>query len=155
MDPSVYVYTCPDYRLASVFCVFCRVFHCQRKLQQQHVLLVLPGTGTGTVEEHRRVYFDLCMCAVLLCLVVCLTLLASFFLPSHFSLKHVYIDDGIIFVFPPPSKTLHRVKTRVLLCCYGCREVLGVPLSLACLWRTGLSMSPKMEVVSQPSFHTQ
>ena len=28
-------------------------------------------------------------CAVLLCLVVCLTLLASFFLPSHLSLKHV------------------------------------------------------------------
>ena len=29
-------------------------------------------------------------CAVLLCLVVCLTLLASFFLPSHLSLKHVH-----------------------------------------------------------------
>ena len=28
-------------------------------------------------------------CAVLLCLVVCLTLLASSFLPSHLSLKHV------------------------------------------------------------------
>ena len=27
-------------------------------------------------------------CAVLLCVVVCLTLLASFFLPSHLSLKH-------------------------------------------------------------------
>ena len=27
--------------------------------------------------------------AVLLCYVVCLTLLASFFLPSHLSLKHV------------------------------------------------------------------
>ena len=29
--------------------------------------------------------------AVLLCLVVCLTLLASFFLPSHLSLKHVHM----------------------------------------------------------------
>ena len=29
-------------------------------------------------------------CAVLLCLVVCLTLLASFFLPSHLPLKHVH-----------------------------------------------------------------
>ena len=29
--------------------------------------------------------------AVLLCLVVCLTLLASFFLPSHLSLKHVHV----------------------------------------------------------------
>ena len=28
--------------------------------------------------------------AVLFCLVACLTLLASFFLPSHLSLKHVY-----------------------------------------------------------------
>ena len=28
-------------------------------------------------------------CAVLLCLVVCLTLLASFFLPSCLSLKHI------------------------------------------------------------------
>ena len=30
-------------------------------------------------------------CAVLLCLVVCLTLLASFFLPSHLSLKHLLV----------------------------------------------------------------
>ena len=30
-------------------------------------------------------------CAVLLCLVVCLTLLASFFLPSHLSLKHLHV----------------------------------------------------------------
>ena len=30
-------------------------------------------------------------CAALLCLVVCLILLAFFFLPSHLSLKHVYI----------------------------------------------------------------
>ena len=28
-------------------------------------------------------------CAVLLCIVVCLTLLASFFVPSHLSLKHI------------------------------------------------------------------
>ena len=37
-------------------------------------------------------------CAVLLCLVVCLTLLASFFLPSHLSLKtciyiHVHYNN--------------------------------------------------------------
>ena len=29
---------------------------------------------------------------MLLCLVVCLTLLASFFLPSYLSLKHIYIE---------------------------------------------------------------
>ena len=33
---------------------------------------------------------DCLRCAVLLCFVVYLTLLASFFLPSHLSLKHVY-----------------------------------------------------------------
>ena len=33
---------------------------------------------------------DCLRCAVLLCLIVCLTLLASFFLPSHLLLKHVY-----------------------------------------------------------------
>ena len=32
-------------------------------------------------------------CAVLLCLVVCSTLLASFFLPSHLSLNHVHFYD--------------------------------------------------------------
>ena len=36
-------------------------------------------------------------CAVLLCLV-CLTLLASFFFPSHLSLKHVYIYYITVFV---------------------------------------------------------
>ena len=46
-------------------------------------------------ESHlRQLIFlrksDYLGCAVLLfCLVVCLTLLASFFLPSHLSLKHV------------------------------------------------------------------
>ena len=32
-------------------------------------------------------------CAVLLCLIVCLTLFASFFLPSHLSLKHVHTHE--------------------------------------------------------------
>ena len=37
-------------------------------------------------------------CAVLLCLGVCLTLLASFFLPSHLSLKHVcYCAPCIVY----------------------------------------------------------
>ena len=48
-------------------------------------------------ESHpRRLFFlrksDCIGCAVLLCLVVCLTLLASFFLPSHLSLNmYVYV----------------------------------------------------------------
>ena len=45
-------------------------------------------------ESHpRQLIFlrksDCLGCAVLLCLVDCLILLASFFLPSHLSLKHV------------------------------------------------------------------
>ena len=47
-------------------------------------------------ESHlRQLIFsrksDCLGCAVLLCLVVCLTLLASFFLPSHLSFKNMYI----------------------------------------------------------------
>ena len=46
-------------------------------------------------ESHlRQLIFsrknDCLGCAVLLCLVVCLTLLASFFLPSHLSFKNMY-----------------------------------------------------------------
>ena len=37
-------------------------------------------------------------CVALPCLFVCLTLLASFFLPSHLSLKYVYISEGQIIV---------------------------------------------------------
>ena len=51
-------------------------------------------------ESHpRQLIFlrksDCLGCAVLPCLVVCLTLLASFFLPSHLSLKHVYTRFGV------------------------------------------------------------
>ena len=40
---------------------------------------------------YTYMYSDCLGCAVLLCLVVCSTLLASFFLPSHLSLKHVHM----------------------------------------------------------------
>ena len=42
-------------------------------------------------------------CALLLCVVVCLTLLASFFLPSHLSLKHV----SLCSMFHDHSLKLH------------------------------------------------
>ena len=44
-------------------------------------------------ESHPRqlIFLDCLWCAVLLCLV-CLTLLASFFLPSHLSLKRVHVN---------------------------------------------------------------
>ena len=56
---------------------------------------VQTAAGAGTGAKH-TVGGKVCIgCAVLLCLVVCLTLLASFFLPSRLSLKHVYIIQGI------------------------------------------------------------
>ena len=41
---------------------------------------------------------DCLECAVFLCLVVCLTLLASFFLPSHLSLKHAHVHAYTVAV---------------------------------------------------------
>ena len=50
----------------------------------------------GLKSHPRQLIFlrksDCLGCTVLLCLVVCLTLLASFFLPSHLSLKHVLVS---------------------------------------------------------------
>ena len=74
----------------------------------------LPQIGLGTklsgrvlclecrgFESHpRQLVFlrksDCLGCAVLLCLI-CLTLLASFFLPSHLSLKHVH--NYVIYMY--------------------------------------------------------
>ena len=57
----------------------------------------------GGFESHpRQLIFPLesdCLgCAVLLCIVVCLTLLASFFLPSHLSnmYTHVLISSVLV-----------------------------------------------------------
>ena len=43
------------------------------------------------VVERCSVHCTLYMYMGVLCFVVCLTLLASFFLPSHLSLKHVHV----------------------------------------------------------------
>ena len=55
-------------------------------------------------------------CTMLLCFVVCLTLLASFFLPFYFSLKHVRRNEFLVslplaplspsLLSPPPSPSL-------------------------------------------------
>ena len=50
-------------------------------------------------------------CVVLLCLVVCMTLLASFFLPSHLPLSHV--DVHVIIAEPSPQA--HPSKRAQLL----------------------------------------
>ena len=68
------------------------VFRLQIYLLQLHWFLRVECHG---FESHLRQLIcvrksDCLGCAVLLCVVVCLTLLVSFFLPSHhLSLKHV------------------------------------------------------------------
>ena len=61
----------------------------------------------GSESHPRQLIFlrksDCLGCAVLLCLVICLTLLASFFLPSHLSLTHalhsvLYTGAGFVAV---------------------------------------------------------
>ena len=80
----------PDY-------MYMYVSHCTRL----HVPLVYTNIAYMYVcrglKSHPRQFIFLrksdCLgCTVLLCLVVCLTLLASFFLPSHLSLKHVLVS---------------------------------------------------------------
>ena len=67
-------------------------------VQRRQCRLPCEQEQTSTVAHSTRrmpryIYTcDCCLgCAVLLCLVVCLTLLASFFLPSLLSLKHVHV----------------------------------------------------------------
>ena len=63
------------------------------------VSLFISVECRGFESHPRQLIFlrnsDCLGCAVLLCLV-CLTLLASFFLPSHLSLKHVHIINPSI-----------------------------------------------------------
>ena len=66
-----------------------------RRIAQKREEVQCACTIHVQVESHpRQLIFlrksDCLGYAVLLCLVVCLTLLASFFLPSHLSLTHVY-----------------------------------------------------------------
>ena len=59
-----------------------------------HVLVMISVRGRTAFVIHSiplaRGRETICIIHVLLCLVVCLTLLASFFLPSHLSVKHVH-----------------------------------------------------------------
>ena len=60
-----------------------------------HVLSTFTHTSSTSwvrvPPEAAHFSIDCLGCAVLLCLVACLTLIASFFLPSHLSLKLMYI----------------------------------------------------------------
>ena len=82
-------------------------FGCTHLLLESLVLYVMC---TCTFKSHlRQLIFlrksDCLGCIVLLCLVVCLTLLASFFLPSHLSLTCV-------------ASFLHETFPLALLCIY-------------------------------------
>ena len=70
----------------SVYGVECRGFESHPRQMGEYV-----STQTLVIGSSFFLRKSDCLgCAVLLCLVVCLTLLASLFLPSHLSLKHVY-----------------------------------------------------------------
>ena len=71
-------------------------FKCKVYLVAQLVERSVWSVECQGFESHpRQLIFlrksDCLGCAVLLCLVVCLTLLASFFLASLLSLKHVHV----------------------------------------------------------------
>ena len=81
-------------------------------------------------------------CAVLLCFVVCLTLLASFFLPSHLSLLCVCVcsvQDGMMANIHADATfeftTLHLVVSAIILSyifvyAYYIASVPGLPRSV-------------------------
>ena len=76
-------------------------------------------------------------CAVLLCIIVCLTLFASFFLPSHLSLKyvHLYTWFGVwcLWWFHYPGLLLHTelLLSLFIMCTMRC-EIWAQPAELPC-----------------------
>ena len=73
-------------------------------------------------------------CAMLLCLVVCLTMLASFFLPSHLSLKHGY-NYKTILVMVHVLCCMHGVGyIRVRVCVYTCVRVCVYTCVRVCVY---------------------
>ena len=89
--------------VCSVHCVSAGKYRATIHRRNSHIIITMyvhvVECSVYSVECHgfeshlRQLIFlrisDYLGCAVLLCLVDCLTLLASVFLPSHLSLKHV------------------------------------------------------------------
>ena len=63
---------------------------------------------------HMYMYSDCLGCAVFLCIVVCLTLLTSFFCPSHLSLKHVQCIYIHVYTVHNKQLNIHYLDNRVL-----------------------------------------
>ena len=87
---GVYVYTCIYYTGADCsgrVCIYMYILYWCR-LQWVQTAVGVDCSGCVCIYMYIHVRESDCLgCAVLLCLVVCLTLLASFFLPSHLSLN--------------------------------------------------------------------
>ena len=93
---------------------------CGRSISMYTVPCMYMYVCCGFESHLRQLIFlrksDCLGCAVLLCLVVCLTLLASFFLPSHLSLKHVHVCtlSCTMYIY------IHiRVHDVLITCCAG------------------------------------
>ena len=103
------------------------------------------GELAGRRERERREIHSTQVCVVLLCFVVCLTLLASFFLSSaplinmymymssHLSLKHVYTRFGVLcfWWFHYPGLFLHTelLVSLFIRCTMSC-EIWAQPAEL-------------------------
>ena len=72
-------------------------------------------------KEEREKQACTCMYTVLLCLVVCLTLLASFFLPFHPSLNmYVYSSAKLVLhLYAHVNVDVHVHVHRVSICVMG------------------------------------
>ena len=87
---------------------------------------VQTTAGAGTGAKH-TVGGKVCIvCAVLLCFVVCLTLLASFFLPSHLSLKQCQQSYTSTLCLSHPRQLIFDcLGCAVLLCLVVCLTLLA------------------------------
>ena len=90
----------------------------------------------GFQSHQRQLIFlresDCLGCTLLLCVVVCLTLLASFFLPSHLSLKHVHVhqsrwsDSHLEWVWPATLSFSSVQCVCVCVCMHTCTVYMYV-----------------------------
>ena len=83
-------------------------------------------------------------CAVLLCLVVCLTLLASFFLPSHLSLKHLHLHTSCMYMY---------TTCTLLVLCRACWRLCWTRLLLSSA-RSRRDVSVSLHTLTTAYIHT-
>ena len=113
--------------------------HCTCTMPYMYMCIPVYTDGTVIKERPWNVHGQIHVlgCAVLPCFVVCLTLLASFFLPSHLSLKHVPYPLVLVLTDGTVTRT-----------------------SMQCLWtdthiRETKKKGRKKKAVTQATQHTQ